>query len=139
MSITCLLLALLLATGVVYGRPPVKGNAANNYEFDTTAKKILGRWCSEEDNSLYMTVFEHVIVYHSDEKNELDLVVSYTFSRRSCDTRYMRQEGDGWTDFLATSEDLCWEVLGVSDTHLSLQYTANAKRHLYVRCEPEHD
>lgn len=118
-----------LATAQTHKKKRTAKASTNN-----TAHNIIGRWCSEEDGKPAMTINETVIIYHFDNSTDSDLIVSYTVSKRSCDTTYMRVEGDGRAEFLATSEGLCWEILNASDKYLSLQYSDNAKRSLYIRC-----
>lgn len=105
---------------------------ASDVRSETDTKRLLvGRWCSDS-NGGSMTIYDGGIVYHSDDGK--DFATGCTYSRKSCDSTYLREGSSIEAEFLSTGEGLCYEIIGISDSILSLQYTENAKRHLYYRC-----
>jgi|GEM_PF-3885451 len=110
-------------------------DSVNNQRADSIKKnkdnsineRIKGVWVSEEDSKGKIIIDS--VSYISYYEKEISTVAKYTLSHKPCELDSLPE--DSTTFYLSLIEEheieLCYELLGLTDKHLSLMYLSNGK------------
>lgn len=82
-----------------------------------------GKWVSVQD-SLNSIIVKGCYIYEYYNNRLID-TTKYTIIKESCDPLY--ESAGHETLFLLWDQELCYEVIGITDRYIELIYTANGK------------
>lgn len=92
---------------------------------------LTGKWVNNTDKRSIVTIT--ATKYIERYAGHAPSIVGYKRAKISCDTAYVKNPGAEHPDFIKLDDGRCFEIVGLTNSRLSLRYTVSGKLLVFTK------